>query len=149
MLLRPSLLVLALMGSMHGHARADTSMPRLRNGEAGEGNVVTLASGLRYVDLRVGSGAKLGARATITVHYVGRLSNGTEIDSTRRRGEPAMFQLGRGQLIQGWELGVPGMRIGGVRRLIIPPSLAYGDRTTGAIPPGSTLTFDVELLGFD
>jgi peptidylprolyl isomerase len=146
MTLRASLLALALIVAARGDARADTTLPIAHEDAAGN-KIVTLASGLRYVDLRVGAGAEMGPKGIITVHYVGRLVDGTEIDNSRRRGEPASFHLGEGQLIKGWELGVPGMRVGGIRRLMIPAALAYGDRArTGSIPAGSNLTFDVELL---
>ena len=147
MALRSSLLALALIALAGGDTRADTTLPSVHAGDGAGNKIVTLASGLRYVDRRVGSGAEIGAKGLITVHYVGRLVDGTEIDDSRRRGEPATFRLGEGQLIKGWELGVPGMRVGGIRRLMIPAALAYGDRArTGSIPAGSNLTFDVELL---
>ena len=140
-------LALALGASLSGGARADISLrPPSVSGAAGD-KVVVLASGLRYVDLRPGTGAELGARALITVHYVGSRANGVEIDSSRRRGEPARFRLGAGQLIKGWEEGMPGMRVGGIRRLFIPPSLGYGAHATGKIPASSDLLFDVELIG--
>ena len=149
MALRPWLLALALIATASRSARADIALRPPATSEPSGAKVVVLGSGLRYVDLRLGTGPELGAKATITVHYVGTLPNGTEIDSTRRRGEPAKFHLGSGQLIKGWELGVPGMRVGGIRRLIIPPSLAYGDRATGGIPAKSQLSFDVELIAIE
>ena len=97
-------------------------------------------------DLVVGTGAIAKAGDTLTVHYVGTLSDGTVFDSSRARAKPFTFLLGAGQVIKGWDLGVAGMHVGGVRRLVIPPSLAYGDAGRPSIPGGSTLTFEVELL---
>jgi FKBP-type peptidyl-prolyl cis-trans isomerase len=80
------------------------------------------------------------------VHYVGTLTNGTVFDSSRASNQPFTFRLGVGQVIQGWDLGVPGMRVGGKRKLTIPPGLAYGNQQVGPIPPNSTLIFEIELL---
>lgn len=98
-------------------------------------------------DLVVGTGQTAAAGNTVTVHYVGRLLNGTQFDSSYDAGRPFTFRLGAGQVIQGWDQGVPGMRVGGRRRLTIPPSLGYGDRAQGPIPANSTLVFEIELLG--
>jgi FKBP-type peptidyl-prolyl cis-trans isomerase len=103
---------------------------------------------LQSQDLVVGSGAAVASGDVATVHYVGRLQNGNVFDSSRTRGTPFPFRVGAGQVIRGWDQGVPGMRIGGTRRLIIPPSLAYGSQgSPPTIPPNATLTFDIELLG--
>ena len=102
---------------------------------------------LEVLDLVVGDGAVAESGDTATVHYVGRLTNGTQFDSSYDRGQPFQFVVGAGQVIAGWDLGIPGMRVGGTRRLTIPPNLAYGSSGSGPIPPNSTLTFDVELLG--
>jgi FKBP-type peptidyl-prolyl cis-trans isomerase FkpA len=104
-------------------------------------------SGLRYEDLAVGQGAEASAGKTVSVHYTGWLPNGEKFDSSRDRDQPFGFTLGAGQVIAGWDEGVAGMRVGGRRKLVIPPDLGYG--TAGAppdIPPGATLVFDVELL---
>ncbi len=101
---------------------------------------------LRSVDLVLGNGTEALNGMQLTVHYNGWLRGGTLFDSSRVRGEPFTAVLGRGRLIQGWEEGMLGMRVGGVRQLIIPPSLAYADRETGKIPPNSELVFEIELL---
>ncbi len=111
-----------------------------------KGKFVTTKSGLKYRDLKVGSGDEAKAGRSVTVHYRGWLDNGTEFDSSRNRDEPFTFVVGRGQVIPGWDEGIVGMRVGGVRELTIPPSLGYGDQQQGRIPPNSTLHFDVELL---
>jgi FKBP-type peptidyl-prolyl cis-trans isomerase len=98
-------------------------------------------------DLKVGDGAEARAGAQVTVHYVGTLTDGKKFDSSRDRGKGFGFKLGAGQVIKGWDQGVAGMKVGGLRKLTIPPHLAYGDRGfPGAIPPNSTLIFEVELL---
>jgi FKBP-type peptidyl-prolyl cis-trans isomerase len=98
-------------------------------------------------DLKLGDGAEARTGANVTVHYVGTLANGQQFDSSRSRGKGFSFKLGAGQVIKGWDQGVAGMKIGGLRKLTIPPHLAYGDRGfPGAIPPAATLTFEVELL---
>jgi FKBP-type peptidyl-prolyl cis-trans isomerase FkpA len=104
-------------------------------------------SGLRYQDLVKGQGAEAAAGKSVQVHYTGWLPNGEKFDSSRDRNEPFSFTLGAGQVIAGWDEGVAGMKVGGRRKLVIPPDLAYG--TAGAppdIPPGATLVFDIELL---
>jgi FKBP-type peptidyl-prolyl cis-trans isomerase len=106
------------------------------------------ASGLRYQDLVVGDGAAAQVGDTVVVHYTGWLADGTKFDSSVDRGEPFTFHLGAGQVIAGWDEGVQGIRVGGKRKLVIPPELGYGDRGAGGgvIPGGATLVFDVELL---
>ena len=98
-------------------------------------------------ELKVGAGAEAKQGANVTVHYVGTLTTGKKFDSSRDRGKGFSFKLGAGQVIKGWDQGVAGMKVGGMRKLTIPPHLAYGDRGfPGAIPPSSTLIFEVELL---
>ena len=105
------------------------------------------ASGLQYEDLTVGDGATAQSGDSVSVHYTGWLTDGTKFDSSVDRGTPFDFHLGQGQVIAGWDEGVAGMRVGGKRKLVIPPELGYGDRGAGGvIPGGATLVFDVELL---
>ncbi|MFZ2593951.1 MAG: FKBP-type peptidyl-prolyl cis-trans isomerase [Minisyncoccia bacterium] len=103
-------------------------------------------SKLNTIDTQVGTGAEASAGKRITVHYTGKLADGTVFDSSVQRGIPEVFDLGKGTVIQGWELGIPGMKVGGKRKLTIPPELGYGADTVASIPPNSTLIFDVELL---
>ena len=104
-------------------------------------------SGLKFEDTTVGGGAVAGKGQTVSVHYTGWLESGTKFDSSKDRNDPFEFKLGAGQVIRGWDEGVAGMKVGGVRRLTIPPQLGYGDRGAGGvIPPKATLIFEVELL---
>lgn len=103
---------------------------------------------LQVEDITEGDGAEAAAGRTVSVHYVGVAhSSGEEFDASYNRGEPLAFRLGTGQVIGGWDQGVQGMKVGGRRRLVIPPRLAYGDRGAGGvIKPGETLIFVVDLL---
>jgi FKBP-type peptidyl-prolyl cis-trans isomerase len=102
---------------------------------------------LQVDDIKVGTGAEATAGKTVTVHYVGTLTNGSKFDSSRDRKEGFSFRLGAGQVIQGWDKGVAGMKVGGLRKLTIPPDMGYGSRGfPPVIPPNSTLVFEVELL---
>ena len=106
-----------------------------------------MAAQLVIEELKVGDGAEAKSGQNVTVHYVGTLTDGKKFDSSRDRGQGFSFELGAGQVIKGWDQGVAGMKVGGMRKLTIPPELAYGDRGfPGAIPPKSTLIFEVELL---
>ena len=109
---------------------------------------VTTASGLKYWDLKLGGGAEAVKGKTVSVHYTGWLTNGKKFDSSVDRGQPFGFQIGAGRVIKGWEEGVVGMKVGGKRKLEIPPGLGYGaGGYPGAIPPNATLIFEIELLG--
>lgn len=105
-----------------------------------------VAKRIQIEDLKVGEGAEAESGKTITVHYVGTLTNGTQFDSSRGRNEPFEFILGQGQVIPGWDQGIVGMKVGGIRKLTIPPELGYGDQGIGHIPAKSTLIFEIELL---
>ena len=147
-----SLLGLAVLGLIGCSGKADTSR------EAGAGTfnaalgvdtavMTRTPSGLRYQDIVQGEGKTATAGKMVSVHYTGWLPNGEKFDSSRDRNQPFEFSLGAGQVIAGWDEGVAGMKVGGKRKLVIPPDLAYG--TAGAppdIPPGATLVFEVELL---
>lgn len=102
-------------------------------------------SGLYVEDLQAGEGSEARRGGEVTLHYVGYLADGTVVDATAE-GEPIRFRLGRDPVIRGWTEGVEGMRTGGVRRLVVRPSLGYGARGQGPIPPNATLVFDVRLL---
>lgn len=112
--------------------------------------VVTTPSGLKYEDVKVGDGVTPKPGQTVVVHYTGTLENGTKFDSSRDRGQPFKFNIGKGEVIKGWDEGVITMKVGGERKLTIPPDLGYGSRGAGGvIPPNATLLFDVELLGIE
>jgi FKBP-type peptidyl-prolyl cis-trans isomerase len=107
----------------------------------------TTASGLQYEDIKLGEGDAATAGKTVAVHYTGWLTNGKKFDSSKDRGQPFEFPLGGGRVIKGWDEGVQGMKVGGIRKLTIPASLGYGSRGAGGvIPPDATLVFEVELL---
>lgn len=114
----------------------------------GGGSEVTTASGLKYTDEVVGTGATPQRGQTVTVHYTGTLENGKKFDSSRDRGVPADFKIGIGNVIKGWDEGLMTMKVGGKRRLVIPSKLGYGPAGRPPdIPGNSTLIFDIELLG--
>lgn len=110
-------------------------------------SAITTPSGLVIEDVVVGNGAEAVARRQVVVHYTGWLTDGTKFDSSKDRDEPFVFPLGMRHVIAGWDEGVQGMKVGGIRKLTIPPQLGYGARGAGGvIPPNATLVFEVELL---
>lgn len=106
----------------------------------------TMNDDLKIEDTQIGEGKEVKSGDTVTIHYKGILTNGTKFDSSYDRGQPFETQIGVGQVIKGWDLGVVGMKVGGKRKLTIPPALGYGNQDLGVIPPNSTLTFEVELI---
>ncbi len=110
---------------------------------------MTTASGLEYVITNPGTGENPKPGQTVSVHYVGKLTDGTEFDNSYKRGEPIQFVLGKGMVIQGWDEGIALLNKGAKGTLTIPPALGYGSRGAGGvIPPNATLVFDVELVDF-
>lgn len=108
---------------------------------------ISKTQGLEIYDEVVGTGAEAKAGQNIQAHYVGTLVNGTKFDSSVDRGQPFEFTLGVGQVIQGWDVGIQGMKVGGKRKLVISPELGYGSRGAGGlIPPNATLIFEVQLV---
>lgn len=114
--------------------------------QKGEVTNPEVAPRLQVEDIVVGEGEEVVSGETIRIHYAGTLRDGTPFDSSYDRGEPFETQIGVGQVIKGWDEGVLGMKVGGKRKLTIPPELAYGDRAIGSIPANSTLVFELELL---
>ncbi len=109
--------------------------------------IITMANGLQIQDLVPGTGTQAKTGNTVTVNYIGTFTDGTKFDSSYDHGQPFQFTLGAGRVIKGWDIGVAGMKVGGKRRLVIPPDLAYGTSGAGGvIPPNATLVFEVELL---
>ena len=110
-------------------------------------SITTTASGLQIEEIKLGDGDSAAAGQFVSVHYTGWLTDGTKFDSSKDRNESFDFPLGQRNVIAGWDEGVQGMRVGGIRKLTIPPQLGYGARGAGGvIPPNATLVFEVELL---
>jgi FKBP-type peptidyl-prolyl cis-trans isomerase len=101
---------------------------------------------LKITDIKIGNGAQPTFGSIVTVHYVGTLTNGQKFDSSRDRNQPFSFRIGTSEVIKGWDVGLSTMKVGGKRKLEIPPEMGYGARSVGSIPANSTLIFEVELL---
>jgi peptidylprolyl isomerase len=147
MSIRTSLVVVAVVTAICSvSVMAAQEQPRAKEKTAAA-KPVTTASGLKYTDVKVGSGASPVKGKQVKVHYTGTLENGKKFDSSVDRNEPFTFVIGVGQVIAGWDEGVMSMKVGGKRKLIIPSKLGYGAAGAGGvIPPNATLLFDVELL---
>ena len=133
--------VIVLSGAMGGGAGASPSPS-----PTPKATKVAVSKDLQITDITVGTGAEAVAGKKISVNYIGTLADGTKFDSSYDRNQPFEFTLGTGQVIAGWDQGVAGMKVGGKRKLVIPPSLGYGAKANGSIPANSTLTFEVELV---
>jgi FKBP-type peptidyl-prolyl cis-trans isomerase len=140
-------------------AQGETVTASARNVDRGEepmkavptplGNSITLEGGLNYETLKAGTGEELTPGHVGVLHYEGKLDDGTVFATSRKDGKPSEFAFGTGRLIKGWERAVPGMKVGEIRRLTIPPALGYGDKDESdrGVPPNSTLHYEIELLG--
>ena len=146
----PCCLLLALTACIDPPRKSDADAAAKPAGDQGfDGDPIsttTLPGGVIVEDFVIGDGLEAEAGVEVSVHYTGRLDDGTVFDTSHKRNRPFVFPVGRGRVIKGWDLGVPGMKVGGKRRLTIPAELAYGDRSKPNIPAGSRLTFDIELV---
>jgi len=143
-----AVIVLIIGAVMLSHGSNDSNSGQVKAASTGP-SASAMASPtdkLVVTDEKVGTGAEAVAGKTVTVNYVGTLTDGTKFDSSYDHNQPFSFTLGAGQVIKGWDQGVAGMKVGGKRKLVIPPDLGYGAQGAGSIPPNSTLVFEVELL---
>ena len=141
------ILVLALLAACGNGGADERSAGQTSDDPNCHEEATTTASGLGIHDTACGEGDEAVAGATVSVHYIGTLESGETFDSSRDRGQPFGFALGSGQVIPGWDEGIQGMKVGGVRELTIPPELGYGEAgSPPVIPPNATLLFEVELL---
>jgi FKBP-type peptidyl-prolyl cis-trans isomerase len=146
----PAMKTLALVSALLLGAVGLTSCNKKSSagGASAPGAAAPQGGSLLIEDVKIGEGTVAAKGKTVSVHYTGVLTNGTKFDSSLDRGQPIVFPLGTGMVIKGWDQGVEGMKVGGKRKLTIPPDLAYGAKGTpgGPIPPNATLVFDVELV---
>jgi len=144
-------IVMAQTQPSHTTHKSTTARPATSGPTKVTGPGVTTPSGLQYWDIKVGTGATAQRGQKVKVDYTGWLTNGKKFDSSVGTGKPFEFTVGEGQVIQGWDEGIPGMKVGGKRQLRIPPKLGYGDSGTpgGPIPPNATLIFDVRLVSVE
>ena len=141
--------VLIVLGGLYFSSNKGDNKKTVEDDINNVNQVTNMTNVLGVVDLMIGSGEEAKTGETLTVHYVGTLVDGKKFDSSYDRGEPFSFTLGAGQVIRGWDEGMLGMKVGGKRKLVIPPDFGYGARDVGngLIPANSTLVFEVELLG--
>lgn len=143
-------LVVLILGSYYflknAPARVDQKMDYFEEQNSQPASLKQDQEDLKIEDLEVGQGQEIKKGDIAQVHYLGTLTNGEKFDSSYDRNQPFEFQVGAGQVIQGWDQGFLGMKVGGKRKLTIPPSLGYGSQPAGSIPPNSTLIFEVELI---
>ena len=140
--------LIALAGLVAALAWSTSTDAADKPGDGTPGKLNITDSGLEYIDQAVGTGREAGPGDTAMVDYTGWLEDGTKFDSSHDHGKPFSFRVGAGQVIKGWDEGVTGMKVGGKRKLMVPPHLGYGGRGAGGvIPPNAKLTFEVELLG--
>lgn len=137
-----AIIILSIGGFLFMNRSTDTSTTMSKQNAYTSEEVTEL----KIEDIQVGSGEEVESGDSVVMHYTGTLTDGTKFDSSRDRNEPFETQIGVGQVIEGWDKGVVGMKVGGKRKLTIPPDMAYGDQAIGPIPANSTLIFDVELL---
>lgn len=128
-----------------GEAKPEPAAPATSDVAKLGPKAVKTESGLQYEDIKVGTGKEAKDGAVVSVHYTGMLTDGTKFDSSVDRGEPYELSL-PGQVIAGWNEGIPGMKVGGKRKLVIPAALGYGEAGRAPIPPNATLVFDIELM---
>ena len=123
-----------------------TTTPNMQNSNDEGGKWIKLDNGLQVQDTTIGFGQEAKPGDMIAANYIGTLDDGTQFDSSYDRGQPFAFVLGQGMVIKGWDIGIIGMKVGGKRKLVIPPDLGYGPNGNGSIPANATLYFDVELM---
>lgn len=141
------ILLLTLSIALLAQTKKPAKAADKKDGPPVTGKATTTPSGLEYWDIKKGSGKLAEKGKKVSVHYTGWLTDGKEFDSSRDVGDPIQFNLGKGEVIKGWDEGIGGMKVGGKRQLRIPPALGYGPRGFGSsIPPNATLVFDVELM---